>query len=56
MYIYIFVSLKSFLFFISENYETADAKIFFETNYSHIYFVFNDNFATVEADLKQRGK
>ncbi|XP_033736327.1 ral GTPase-activating protein subunit alpha-1-like isoform X2 [Pecten maximus] len=39
---------------VLENYEVPDAKSFFEANYSHIYFIFNDNFATVEADLKQR--
>ena len=43
-------------FFFVENYEVAEAKAFFESNYSHIYYIFNDNFASVEADLKQRGK
>ena len=38
-----------------ENYTTSESKTFFESNYSHIYYIFNDNFATVEADLKQRG-
>ncbi|XP_062620262.1 ral GTPase-activating protein subunit alpha-1-like [Saccostrea cucullata] len=37
-----------------ENYSIPEAKSFFEANYSHIYFIFNDNFSTVEADLKQR--
>ena len=40
---------------ISENYETGEAKKFFEDNYSHIYYIFFDNFVIVEADLKQRG-
>ncbi|VDI04864.1 Hypothetical predicted protein, partial [Mytilus galloprovincialis] len=39
---------------VIDNYEVIEAKAFFETNYSHIYYIFNDNFATVEADLKQR--
>ena len=39
---------------VIDNYDTTEAKTFFESNYSHIYYIFNDNFATVEADLKQR--
>ncbi|XP_076098203.1 ral GTPase-activating protein subunit alpha-1-like isoform X5 [Mytilus galloprovincialis] len=39
---------------VIDNYEVVEAKAFFESNYSHIYYIFNDNFATVEADLKQR--
>jgi hypothetical protein len=42
--------------FFPDNYDTAEAKTFFDSNYSHIYYIFNDNFATVEADLKQRGE
>lgn len=42
--------------FFPDNYDTTEAKTFFESNYSHIYYIFNDNFATVEADLKQRGE
>ncbi|XP_022332235.2 ral GTPase-activating protein subunit alpha-1-like isoform X3 [Crassostrea virginica] len=39
---------------VLDNYSRLEAKAFFEANYSHIYFIFNDNFSTVEADLKQR--
>ncbi|KAL4238881.1 Ral GTPase-activating protein subunit alpha-2 [Mactra antiquata] len=39
---------------VLDNYETSDAKKFFEDNYSHIYYIFFDNFVTVESDLKQR--
>ncbi|KAL3872620.1 hypothetical protein ACJMK2_035835 [Sinanodonta woodiana] len=39
---------------VLDNYETADAKKFFDENYSHIYYIFYDNFVNVEADLKQR--
>ncbi|BFZ11585.1 hypothetical protein BsWGS_14624 [Bradybaena similaris] len=39
---------------VLDNYETQDAKKFFQENYSHIYYIFYDNFSTVEADLKQR--
>jgi len=41
---------------VTDNYETTEAKKFFEENYSHIYYIFFDNFVTVESDLKQRGK
>ena len=34
----------------------SEAKTFFKDNYSHIYYIFFDNFVTVEADLKQRGR
>ena len=40
----------------SDNYDTQEAKKFFQDNYSHIYYIFYDNFGSVEADLKQRGK
>ncbi|GFR74888.1 Ral GTPase-activating protein subunit alpha-1 [Elysia marginata] len=39
---------------VLDNYEVHDAKKFFQENYSHIYYIFYDNFGTVEADLKQR--
>ncbi|XP_056021439.1 ral GTPase-activating protein subunit alpha-1-like isoform X5 [Ostrea edulis] len=39
---------------VLDNHSLTEAKAFFEANYSHIYFIFNDNFSTVEADLKQR--
>uniref|UniRef100_A0A8W8IDE3 Rap-GAP domain-containing protein n=1 Tax=Magallana gigas TaxID=29159 RepID=A0A8W8IDE3_MAGGI len=39
---------------VLDNYSKLEAKDFFEANYSHIYFIFNDNFSNVEADLKQR--
>ncbi|KAL5008782.1 hypothetical protein ScPMuIL_014363 [Solemya velum] len=35
-------------------YDSQEAKAFFQTNYSHIYYIFFDNFVTVETDLKQR--
>ncbi|BFZ06941.1 hypothetical protein BsWGS_09980 [Bradybaena similaris] len=39
---------------VLDNYDTQEAKKFFQENYSHIYYIFDDNFGTVEADLKQR--
>ena len=45
-----------FVFSFSENFDVKDAKQFFVDNYSHIYYIFYDNFGIVEADLKQRGK
>ncbi|ESO85701.1 hypothetical protein LOTGIDRAFT_210880 [Lottia gigantea] len=35
-------------------YDVQEAKRFFQENYSHIYYIFYDNFSTIEADLKQR--
>lgn len=31
-------------------------KHFFDLNYSHIYYVFFENFVTIEVSLKQKGK
>ncbi|XP_025103645.1 ral GTPase-activating protein subunit alpha-1-like isoform X4 [Pomacea canaliculata] len=39
---------------VLDNYDTQEAKKFFQDNYSHIYYIFYDNFGSVEADLKQR--
>ncbi|XP_055879751.1 ral GTPase-activating protein subunit alpha-2-like isoform X3 [Biomphalaria glabrata] len=39
---------------VLDNYDIQEAKKFFTDNYSHIYYIFYDNFGTVEADLKQR--
>uniref|UniRef100_A0A8C9SQF3 Ral GTPase activating protein catalytic subunit alpha 1 n=1 Tax=Scleropages formosus TaxID=113540 RepID=A0A8C9SQF3_SCLFO len=35
--------------------ESVDLKHFFDQNYSHIYYVFFENFVTIEANLKQKG-
>ncbi|KAG8449519.1 hypothetical protein GDO86_016240 [Hymenochirus boettgeri] len=40
---------------IIENAESIDLKLFFEQNYSHIYYVFFENFVLIEASLKQKG-
>lgn len=37
-----------------DNVEIAEAKVFFETNYSHIYCIFHDVFTTLEGTLRQR--
>ncbi|XP_070180609.1 ral GTPase-activating protein subunit alpha-1-like isoform X3 [Littorina saxatilis] len=39
---------------VLDNYDIQEAKKFFQDNYSHIYYIFYDNFGSVEADLKQR--
>lgn len=39
-----------------ENAEPAELKQFFDLNYSHIYYVFFENFVTIEVSLKQKGK
>ncbi|KAF5891339.1 ral GTPase-activating protein subunit alpha-1-like, partial [Clarias magur] len=37
------------------NAESAELKHFFDQNYSHIYYVFFENFVSIEANLKQKG-
>ncbi|KAL1416576.1 hypothetical protein MTO96_027798 [Rhipicephalus appendiculatus] len=37
-----------------DNVETAEAKTFFEINYSHIYCIFHDVFTSLEGMLRQR--
>ncbi|XP_069065222.1 ral GTPase-activating protein subunit alpha-1 isoform X1 [Pleurodeles waltl] len=39
---------------VIENAETIDLKQFFEQNYSHIYYVFFENFVIIETSLKQK--
>uniref|UniRef100_A0A8D0H107 Ral GTPase activating protein catalytic subunit alpha 1 n=1 Tax=Sphenodon punctatus TaxID=8508 RepID=A0A8D0H107_SPHPU len=39
-----------------ENAESIDLKQFFDLHYSHIYYVFFENFVTIEIGLKQKGK
>lgn len=43
------------LFYFAENAESAELKQFFDLNYSHIYYVFFENFITIEVSLKQKG-
>uniref|UniRef100_A0A3Q3A3P8 Ral GTPase activating protein catalytic subunit alpha 1 n=1 Tax=Kryptolebias marmoratus TaxID=37003 RepID=A0A3Q3A3P8_KRYMA len=40
---------------IIENSEAPDLKQFFDLYYSHIYYVFFENFVTIEVSLKQKG-
>uniref|UniRef100_A0A6I8SQP1 Ral GTPase-activating protein, alpha subunit 1 (catalytic) n=1 Tax=Xenopus tropicalis TaxID=8364 RepID=A0A6I8SQP1_XENTR len=40
---------------VIENAESIDLKQFFEQNYSHIYYVFFENFVLIETSLKQKG-
>ncbi|XP_041928046.1 LOW QUALITY PROTEIN: ral GTPase-activating protein subunit alpha-1 [Alosa sapidissima] len=40
---------------VIENAESVDLKHFFDQNYSHIYYVFFENFVTIEVNLKQKG-
>ncbi len=50
-------SLVDSLFFVFvENAEPAELKHLFEQNYSYIYYVFFENFVTIEVNLKQKGK
>ncbi|XP_016333939.1 ral GTPase-activating protein subunit alpha-1-like [Sinocyclocheilus anshuiensis] len=40
---------------VIENAEPTELKHLFEQNYSHIYYVFFENFVTIEVNLKQKG-
>ncbi|XP_068436905.1 ral GTPase-activating protein subunit alpha-1 isoform X4 [Clinocottus analis] len=40
---------------VIENAEQSELKQFFDVNYSHIYYVFFENFVTIEVSLKQKG-
>ncbi|KAM3917983.1 ral GTPase-activating protein subunit alpha-1 isoform 5-T5 [Leptodactylus fuscus] len=40
---------------VIENAESIDLKQFFDQNYSHIYYVFFENFVIIETSLKQKG-
>ncbi|XP_061897649.1 ral GTPase-activating protein subunit alpha-1 isoform X7 [Entelurus aequoreus] len=40
---------------VIENAESSELKQFFDLNYSHIYYVFFENFITIEVNLKQKG-
>ncbi|KAM4624859.1 ral GTPase-activating protein subunit alpha-1 [Polymixia lowei] len=40
---------------VIENAESSELKQFFDLNYSHIYYVFFENFVTIEVSLKQKG-
>ncbi|XP_048393630.1 ral GTPase-activating protein subunit alpha-1 isoform X4 [Stegostoma tigrinum] len=40
---------------VIENSEASDLKSFFDQTYSHIYYVFFENFVAIETSLKQKG-
>ncbi|MED6245415.1 Ral GTPase-activating protein subunit alpha-1 [Ataeniobius toweri] len=40
---------------VIENSEAPDLKQFFDFYYYHIYYVFFENFVTIEVSLKQKG-
>ena len=42
--------------FLSDITEKTELKTFFESNCSQIYFIFYENFITLESNLKQKGK
>ncbi|XP_056867629.1 ral GTPase-activating protein subunit alpha-1 isoform X9 [Takifugu flavidus] len=50
----VFTRLKH-LRIVIENAESSELKQFFDLNYSHIYYVFFENFVTIEVSLKQKG-
>lgn len=45
-----------FISHILENAESSELKQFFDQNYSHIYYVFFENFVIIEVGLRQKGK
>lgn len=49
-------NINNVLFCFSENAESIDLKQFFDLHFSHIYYVFFENFVTIEVGLKQKGK
>nr|XP_020847028.1 ral GTPase-activating protein subunit alpha-1 isoform X6 [Phascolarctos cinereus] len=40
---------------VIENAESVDLKQFFDQHFSHVYYVFFENFVTIEVSLKQKG-
>lgn len=44
------------MFCFSDNAESIDLKQFFDLHFSHIYYVFFENFVTIEVSLKQKGE
>lgn len=49
------ITLCSFCIF-TDITERQELKTFFETNCSQIYFIFYENFVTLESNLKQKGR
>lgn len=41
---------------LTDAVDGSELKQFFEINYSQIYFIFYENFVTLETSLKQKGK
>ncbi len=53
----VFCLILYFLFVFSTDItDRNELKAFFETNCSQIYFIFYENFITLESNLKQKGK
>lgn len=48
------MAVSIFLFF--SDIDKSELKAFFESNSSQIYFIFYENFITLESNLKQKGK
>lgn len=49
-------SNRMLLCIFTDNTERQELKTFFETNCSQIYFIFYENFVTLESNLKQKGE
>jgi hypothetical protein len=48
--------MSNFHVFLSDNFETHEAKVFFQRHYSEIYYICHDYFSIVEVNLRQKGK
>lgn len=48
--------MKLYFVCFAENAESIDLKQFFDLHFSHIYYIFFENFVTIEISLKQKGK
>lgn len=48
--------LTVFPFFSADIIDKSELKAFFESNCSQIYFIFYENFITLESNLKQKGE
>jgi len=44
-----------FFYYIAVNSSEAEVQSLFELHYSHVYFIFFENFLLVEQNLRQKG-
>uniref|UniRef100_A0A4W5RJ18 Uncharacterized protein n=1 Tax=Hucho hucho TaxID=62062 RepID=A0A4W5RJ18_9TELE len=49
LFVFVFLSVS-----FADIFEKSELKTFFESNCSQIYFIFYENFITLESNLKQK--